>query len=320
VAVEPLVNDTVLALTLAAAIAAGTPLALAAIGELITERAGILNLGVEGMMLLGAVTTFLVANATGQPWLAMLAGAGAGAALASAHAVLSISLRANQIVSGLALVIFGTGLSTFLGRPVEGVPLPPASRLSRTSVPVLEDLPLVGRVLFQQDVVVYATWVLTALVAFYLFRTRPGLALRSVGESPATADAMGLRVNTIRYVHTIAGGLLCGAAGAYLMLARVPAWSQASTTNGIGFIAIALVVFASWRPWRALLGAFIFGLALRANFALQAAGLTVIPAEFLAMTPYLLTILVLIALSVSDLRQRAGAPEALGVAYAREER
>jgi general nucleoside transport system permease protein len=314
------VNDSVLALTLAAAVVAGTPLALAALGELVTERSGILNLGVEGMMLLGAVTTFLVASATGRPWLAMAAGATAGAGLAVAHAVLSISLRANQIVSGLALVIFGTGLSTFLGRPVEGVPLPAAARLPRSSVPVLEDLPLVGRVLFQQDVVVYGTWLLTAAIAVYLFRTRPGLALRSVGESPATADAMGLRVNAIRYTHTIAGGLLCGTAGAYLMLVRVPAWSQASTTNGIGFIAIALVVFASWRPWRALLGAYIFGLALRANFALQAAGLTAIPAEFLAMTPYLLTILVLIALSVSDLRRRAGAPEALGVAYAREER
>jgi general nucleoside transport system permease protein len=314
------VNDTVLALTLAAAVAAGTPLALAAIGELITERAGILNLGVEGMMLLGAVTTFLVANTTGSPWVGMLAGAAAGAALALAHAFLSISLRANQIVSGLALVIFGTGLATFLGRPVEGQPLPAGARIPRTSVLWLQDVPLLGRVLFQQDIVVYATWVLAGVTAFYLFRTRPGLSLRSVGESPATADAMGLRVNTIRYVHTLVGGVLCGAAGAYLMLARVPAWSQAATTNGIGFIAIALVVFASWRPWRALFGAFIFGLALRANFALQAAGVTIIPAEYLAMTPYLLTILVLIALSFSDLRRRAGAPEALGVAYAREER
>jgi general nucleoside transport system permease protein len=312
-------NDSVLAFTLAAAVAAGTPLALAALGELITERSGILNLGVEGMMLLGAVTTFLVASATGSTALAMLAGA-AGAALALAHAALSISLRANQIVSGLALVIFGTGLSTYLGRPVEGVPLPAGARLARVSIPLLDDLPFLGRVLFQQDLVVYATWVLTAAAAIYLFRTRPGLSLRSVGESPATADAMGLRVNAIRYVHTVAGGVLCGVAGAYLILARVPAWSQAATTNGIGFIAIALVVFASWRPWRALLGAYIFGLALRANFALQAAGLTAVPAEFLAMAPYLLTILVLIALSASDLRHRAGAPEALGVAYAREER
>lgn len=313
-------NETVLVLTLAAAVAAGTPLALAAIGELITERSGILNLGVEGMMLLGAVTTFLVANATGSPWFGMAAGALAGGGLAAAHAFLSISMRANQIVSGLALVVFGIGLSTFLGRPIEGIPLPPGARLPRTSIVLLEDFPLLGRVLFQQDLIVYASWILAGATAVYLFRTRPGLSLRSVGESPATADAMGLPVAAIRYSHTIVGGLLCGAGGAYLILARVPSWSQAATTNGIGFIAIALVVFASWRPWRALLGAYIFGLALRAGFALQAAGVTWIPAEFLAMTPYLLTILVLIALSFSDLRQRVGAPEGLGVPYAREER
>jgi general nucleoside transport system permease protein len=312
-------NETVLALTLAAAVSAGTPLALAAIGELITERAGILNLGVEGMMLLGAVTTFLAANATGNPWIGLVAGVAAGGALAAVHAFLSVTMRSNQIVSGLALVIFGTGLSTFIGRPVEGVPLPPSARLSAMPIPGLENLPLVGRALFQQDVLVYASWVIAVAAAFYLFRTRPGLSLRAVGESPATADVMGLPVNTIRYVHTIVGGLLAGAAGSYLMLVRVPAWSQAATTNGIGFIAIALVVFASWRPLRALLGAYLFGLALRANFALQAAGVTV-PAELLSMIPYVLTIAVLIALSFSDLRRRAGAPDALGLAYVREER
>jgi general nucleoside transport system permease protein len=312
-------NETVLALTLAAAVSAGTPLALAAIGELITERAGILNLGVEGMMLLGAVTTFLAANATGNPWIGLVAGVAAGGALAAVHAFLSVTMRSNQIVSGLALVIFGTGLSTFIGRPVEGVPLPPSARLSAMPIPGLENLPLVGRALFQQDVLVYASWVIAVAAAFYLFRTRPGLSLRAVGESPATADVMGLPVNTIRYVHTIVGGLLAGGAGSYLMLVRVPAWSQAATTNGIGFIAIALVVFASWRPLRALLGAYLFGLALRANFALQAAGVTV-PAELLSMIPYVLTIAVLIALSFSDLRRRAGAPDALGLAYVREER
>jgi general nucleoside transport system permease protein len=312
-------NDTVLALTLAAAVSAGTPLALAAIGELLTERAGILNLGVEGMMLLGAVTTFLAANATGSPWLGLAAGVAAGGALAAVHAFLSVTMRSNQIVSGLALVIFGTGLATFIGRPVEGVPLPPSARLSATPIPVLEQLPIIGRALFQQDVLVYASWVIALAVAFYLFRTRPGLAVRAVGESPATADVMGVKVDAIRYVHTIVGGLLAGGAGSYLMLVRVPAWSQAATTNGIGFIAIALVVFASWRPLRALLGAYLFGLALRANFALQAAGVT-FAAEFLSMIPYVLTIAVLIALSFSDLRRRAGAPDALGLAYVREER
>ncbi len=313
-------NESLITLTLAAAVAAGTPLALAAIGEIITQRAGILNLGVEGMMLLGAVTTFLTANATGSPWVGMVAGATSAALLAATHAFVSISLRANQIVSGLALVIFGIGLSTFLGRPIEGVPLDPTARLPGATVPGLKDIPVLGPVLFSQDVVVYATWVLAAATALYLFRTRPGLSVRAVGESISTADAMGIRVAAIRYAHTIVGGMLAGGAGAYLILALLPSWSQAATTNGRGFIAIALVVFASWRPWRALVGAYVFGLALRANFALQAAGVTTISAEFLAMAPYLLTILLLIALSMSDTRRRAGAPEALGLPYAREER
>ena len=311
-------NDTALVLTLAAAVAAGTPLALAALGELLTERAGVLNLGVEGMMLLGAVAAFLAADGSGSPAVGLLAGMLTGGALAAAHGFLSVTMRANQIVSGLALVIFGTGLSTFLGQPIEGRPL--AARLGGAAVPVLADLPVVGRILFQQDLVVYATWVLALLVLGYLGRTRAGLSLRAVGESPATADAMGVRVAAVRYAHTIAGGLLAGAGGAYLILARVPSWAQAATTNGIGWIALALVVFASWRPLRVLAGAYLFGAALRANFALQAAGVRGVPAEVLAMLPYLLTIAVLVALSAGDLRRRVGAPAALGVPYVRDER
>lgn len=311
-------NDTALVLTLAAAVAAGTPLALAALGELLTERAGVLNLGVEGMMLLGAVAAFLAADGSGSPAVGLLAGMLTGGALAAVHAFLSVTMRANQIVSGLALVIFGTGLSTFLGQPIEGRPL--AARLGGAAVPVLADLPVVGRILFQQDLVVYATWVLALLVLGYLGRTRAGLSLRAVGESPATADAMGVRVAAVRYAHTIAGGLLAGAGGAYLILARVPSWAQAATTNGIGWIALALVVFASWRPLRVLAGAYLFGAALRANFALQAAGVRGVPAEVLAMLPYLLTIAVLVALSAGDLRRRVGAPTALGVPYVRDER
>ncbi len=311
-------NDTALVLTLAAAVAAGTPLALAALGELLTERAGVLNLGVEGMMLLGAVAAFLAADGSGSPAVGLLAGMLTGGALAAVHAFLSVTMHANQIVSGLALVIFGTGLSTFLGQPIEGRPL--AARLGGAAVPVLADLPVVGRILFQQDLVVYATWVLALLVLGYLGRTRAGLSLRAVGESPATADAMGVRVAAVRYAHTIAGGLLAGAGGAYLILARVPSWAQAATTNGIGWIALALVVFASWRPLRVLAGAYLFGAALRANFALQAAGVRGVPAEVLAMLPYLLTIAVLVALSAGDLRRRVGAPAALGVPYVRDER
>jgi simple sugar transport system permease protein len=312
------VSDGALVLTLAAAVAAGTPLALAALGELLTERAGVLNLGIEGMMLMGAVTAFLVGDATADPWLGLAAGMLTGGALAAVHAFLSVTMRANQIVAGLALVIFGTGLSTFLGQPVEGRPM--TTRIAEAAVPVLADIPIAGRILFQQDLVVYATWALVLAATFYLTRTRAGLSLRAVGESPATADAMGVRVAATRYAHTIAGGLLAGAGGAYLILARVPSWSQAATTNGIGWIALALVVFSSWRPLRLLAGAYLFGAALRANFALQAAGVRGIPAEVLAMLPYLLTIAVLIGLSLGDLRRRAGAPAALGLPYVRDER
>ncbi len=311
-------TDGVVVLTLAAAVAAGTPLALAALGALLSERAGVLNLGIEGIMLVGAVTAFLAADASGRPLVGLVAGSLAGAAFTAIHAFLSITMRANQIVSGLALVIFGTGIATFLGQSIEGRPL--GARLPRAAIIGLSDVPILGRVLFTQDVVVYGTWIVIALSALYLTRTRTGLALRAVGESPATADAVGIRVAAMRYAHVIVGGGFAGAGGAYVILARVPAWAQAGTTGGIGWIAIALVVFASWRPLRALAGAYLFGAALRANFALQAAGITAIPAEFLAMLPYLLTIVVLMVLSATDTRRRLGAPAALGQPFVRDER
>lgn len=298
--------------------AAGTPLVLAALGELLTERAGVINLGVEGMMLMGAVSAFLAAQGTSSLAAGMLAGMAAAGLLATVHAFLCVTMRANQIVSGLALVIFGSGVATFLGRPIEGQPL--AVRLGHLDLPLLAEVPILGPVLFQQDVVVYGSWLLVLAAAVYLHYTKAGLSARAVGESPATADVMGIRVAAVQYVHTIIGGLLVGASGAYLILARVPNWSQASTTSGLGWIAVALVVFASWRPGRLLLGAYLFGIALRANFTLQAAGVHGVPAEVLAMLPYLLTISVMIVLSVGDTRRRMGAPAALGVAYLRSER
>jgi general nucleoside transport system permease protein len=311
------VNDSVLVLTLAAAVITGTPIALAALGALLNERAGVLNLGIEGIMLVGAVSGFLVTQAVGSPVVGLLGGALAGAVLASLHGFLSVTLRANQIVSGLALVIFGTGVAQFLGQPVEGATL--TTRLTAVAIPGLADLPAVGRVLFQQDLVVYATWVLIGAAAFYLSRTRTGLAVRAVGESPATADAAGIRVAAVRYAHVAVGGALAGIGGAYITTRGAP-WDQAATTGGRGWIAIALVVFASWRPVRALAGAYLFGAALRANFALQAAGIRVVPAEVLSMLPYLLTIAVLIVLSASDRRGRLGAPAALGTPFVRDER
>lgn len=312
------INANVWVIALAGAISFGVPLVLAALGEILAERSGVLNLGVEGMMLIGAVSAFLIADATGSPWLALLAAMAAAAALASVHAFLCVTLRANQIVSGLALVIFGGGLARFVGSSVEGQPR--GAEIDPLRVPGLADLPIVGRVVFQQDVLVYATVVVTALVAFYLTRTRPGLALRAVGESPATADAAGIAVARVRYVHVIVGGAFAGAGAAYTMLVLVPSWNGAGTTDGVGWIALALVVFASWRPWRALAGAVIFGFALRANFTLQAAGISVVPPEILSMLPYVLTIAVLVALAPTATRRRAGAPTALGQPYVRDER
>jgi general nucleoside transport system permease protein len=311
------VSDSVLVLTLAAAVITGTPIALAALGALLNERAGVLNLGIEGIMLVGAVSAFLTTAATGRPLVGLMGGAVAGGLLTAVHAFLSITMRANQIVSGLALVIFGTGVSMFLGQPVEGARL--TDRLGAVPLPGLAELPAIGRILFQQDLLVYVTWLLVAAAAFYLARTRTGLTVRAVGESPATADAAGVRVAAVRYVHVIAGGALAGLGGAYITVRGAP-WDQAATTGGRGWIAIALVVFASWRPLRALAGAYLFGAALRTNFALQAAGIRAIPAEILTMLPYLLTIAVLIVLSATDVRRRLGAPAALGVPFVRDER
>lgn len=310
-------NDGAFVLTLAAAVAAAVPIALAALGELLSERAGVLNLGVEGMMLIGAVTAFQAGDATGNLWFALLAGGLAGAAFSIIHAVLSVTFRANQIVSGLALVIFGTGLSTFIGKSIEGLPLATDFRPVRWGP--LADIPLVGPVVFDQDPIVYATVVVAVLISLYLNRTKTGLALRAVGESPATADTMGVAVSAFRYAHVMLGGLFAGFAGAYLVLGQVPSWSQAGTTAGLGWIALALVVFASWKPMIVLLGAFLFGFARRANFWLQGEGVD-IPAEFLAMLPYLLTVIVLVAFGSRKVRNRVGAPAALGVPYTRDER
>jgi ABC-type uncharacterized transport system permease subunit len=311
------VNDSALVLTLAASVVAAVPIALAALGELLAERSGVLNLGVEGMMLVGAVTAFQVGNGTGNIWLALFVGALAGTGLSLLHAVLSVTLRANQIVSGLSLTIFGTGLATFVGKSIEGLPL--ATDFRPTAWGPLADIPVIGPMFFDQDPIVYVTVVLAIVIGLYFSRTRAGLSVRAVGESPATADSMGVAVARSRYLHVLAGGFLAGAAGAYLVLGQVPSWSQDGTTSGLGWIALALVVFASWNPTRVLLGAFLFGFSRQLNFYLQGRGVD-IPAEVLSMLPYLLTIFVLVVWGSRDLRRRVGAPAALGVAYVREER
>lgn len=303
--------------TLAAAITAGTPILYAALGEILAERAGVLNLGVEGMMLVGAVTGFMMAVSTGSPWLGFLAAMLASGFMAAIFALLTITLRANQVVTGLALTIFGTGLSGFLGKPYVGVPLPLS--FNPVAIPLLADIPLLGPVLFRHDPLVYLTYILVPCLWYFFYRTRPGLNLRAVGENPAAADALGVNVFALRYIYVIIGGMLAGAGGAFLSLSYAPSWLE-NMTAGRGWIAVALVIFAVWDPVKALLGSYLFGGVDALTYTLQAATKIAIPSFFLKMLPYLLTLVVLIIATRQTLVKHIGAPGALAIPYDREER
>lgn len=306
---------SIAALTVAATITTGTTLLYASLGEILTERAGILNLGVEGMMLVGAMAGFAAANAAHNPWVGVLAGAAAGSALALVHAVLTITLRANQTVSGLALTIFGSGLASYLGKPLVGVAL--AQPFTAVHIPVLSNLPVVGPALLQQNPLVYLAFALVALLHYWLKRTHGGLALRAVGESPAAADAAGISVPLVRYLATAAGGALAGMAGVHLSLAVSPSWGEGMVA-GRGWVAVALVIFAAWSPWRAVLGALLFGGVEALAFRIQALGSNL--SHFvLDMLPFLVTVAVL-ALAVARARRQFLAPAALGGVYERERR
>jgi simple sugar transport system permease protein len=312
------VNSNIWLLTFADAISIATTLILASLGAMITERSGVINLGVEGLLLMGAVTGFVVADSTGNLWLALFIAVLVGIVLSSIHAALTVGLRANQIVSGLAMVIFGTGLSSFIGKPIEGDPLPVVIR--PLELGWLADLPLVGPVVFGHDLFTYLTWAAAGGASFYMHRTRPGLLLRATGDAPATVDAQGGSVAHIRWVHTMVGGALMTFAGAWYMFARAAAWNQAATTNGIGWIALALVVFASWRPLRAIGGAVLFGFSLQVPFTLQALQIRTLPPTIVAMFPYLITLAVLVLLSTPRARRLLGAPKMLGQPFVRDER
>ncbi len=312
-----------LASILAIAIRAGTSLVYASIGEIYTERSGVLNLGVEGMMLMGAVSGFAVAYHTNNAWLGVAGAMIIGAVLALIHAFLTVSLRANQVVSGLALTIFATGLASFLGQKLgpNGQPLVGliGPRFKRIPIPVLSDLPVVGDAIFNQDLLVYGMFIFVIVSTFYLYRTRAGLNLRAVGENPRTSDSLGVGVYKVRYIYTIVGGMLVALGGAHLSLSYTPGWTE-NLTGGRGWIAIALVIFAVWSPPRALVGALLFGGINAIQFRLQAAG-TTIPSAFLAMLPYIFTIVVLVIITwYEGLRNRAGGPAALGSPYVREEK
>ncbi|NDL67339.1 ABC transporter permease [Anaerotalea alkaliphila] len=299
----------------------GTPLLFATLGELLTEKAGHLNLGVEGMMLIGAVAGFAAGHFTGSPLLAMGGAFLAGGLGAMIYGFLTVTLRANQVVSGLALTMFGTGISSYLGVNFIGQKMSAeiSAFFSPVAIPLLSSIPYVGRVFFRQDPMVYLGYVTVALLGTYLYRTRIGLNLRAVGENPGAADASGINVDLYKYVHIFLGGALCGLGGAYLSVVAVPQW-QDGITAGRGWIAIALVIFAGWNPFKAILGAYLFGgLSIIGFYFGNYFSAWNISQNLIDMLPYAVTILVLTASSVRKSKEK-GAPKALGVAYYREER
>ena len=295
---------------IASLMVAATPILLAALGELVVEKAGVLNLGVEGMMIMGAVTGFAAAVTTGNAYLGMLAAIGAGALLALVFAVLTQVLMANQVASGLALTLFGLGLSSLVGQGFVGATPP---RTEKLTFGPLTDLPVVGRILFNHDILVYVSLALVAGVWWWLKSTRGGRILRAVGENHDSAHALGYKVRRVRILAILFGGACAGLGGAYLSLIRVPQWTEGMTA-GAGWIALALVVFAAWRPGRALLGAYLFGGIMVLQLNLQAAGFR-IPVEYLAMSPYIITILVLVLMSSNRGRTSLSAPGSLGRSF-----
>ena len=291
-------------------ITASTPLLFAATGELNTEKSGVLNLGVEGMMLVGAIAAFAVASTTGSGLAGIVAGAAAGTAMASVFAFLTLTLLANQVATGLALTIFGIGISALIGASYVGFALEPLPKLA---IPVISDIPVIGPILFGQDFLVYLSFVMIIAVAWFLSRTRPGLILKAVGESHDSAHALGYPVIAIRYAAVLFGGAMSGLAGAYLSLAYTPLWAE-NMTAGRGWIALALVVFATWRPGRVILGAYMFGAITILQLHAQGWGIEV-ASQFMSMLPYLATILVLVLISRDKTKIRLNAPQCIGKVF-----
>ncbi len=304
---------------LAACVVAGVPLLFATVGEVITEKAGNTNLGVEGMMLMGAVMAYVTATGTLSPFATVLAAALAGACGALIYAVLTISLRANQIVTGLTLTIFGTGFAKFVGQPYLGkaVPAEVTQFFVKRPIPLLGDIPLLGPVFFRQDVFVYFSYLVCILAAVYLYKTRLGVNLKAVGENTAAADASGINVTLYKYVHVVIGGALAGLGGAYLSIVRIPLW-QEDVVNGRGWIAVALVIFVAWNPIKAFFGAIVFGGLSIMGMKLQVMGVGISQYVF-DMIPYLATIIILV-FSTHKKRRESQPPADLSNNYFREER
>ncbi len=310
----------------------GTVYLLASLGEIYAERSGILNLGLEGMMIMGAALSFIFTLAYGH-FAAILVAVLAGVLMSLILAVMAVHMRLNQVVTGLALTMLGLGLSGFIASPdvrkivllalnpslpEDALMIQQASKLPEISIPILAQIPLVGRSFFSQNVLVYLSYIAALLMWFILFKTKFGLSIRSVGENPAAADAMGVNVFRVRYLATMIGGGFAGLAGAYLFIGFQPFW-QEGLTAGKGFIALALVILSTWNPIRAILGAYLFGGVETIQFRLQLFGFGARSPYFFAMLPYLVTILTLILISFENVRKKIGVPASLGIPYSREE-
>lgn len=314
---------------LQAGVASGTVLLFATLGEVFAERSGVLNLGVEGMMLIGAMTAFSVTISTGNPWIGVLTAMFFAGLISQIHAFITITLQADQVVSGLALTFLGAGISLVLGEGLSKAGT--VSLLPSFSIPLLSAIPVLGPIFFtKQSVLVYFGYLLTPLAWYYINRTRPGLHLRAVGEYPAAADALGINVFRMRYLYVFVGGLLAGLGGATISLAVSPGWFSELTTGGQGWIAVGLVIFAQWDPVRAAIGSYAFGALRRLILDIQGP-LTLLGFNnpfyynpywgfFLQMLPYAFTVIVLVIGSREAMRKRLGAPAALGEPYIRGER
>ncbi len=317
-----------LVIILHAGLATGTILLFAAIGEIFTERAGILNLGVEGMMLIGAMAGFSSSLATGNPWLGLVVAMLAGGILSLAHGLVTIHFQADQVVSGLSLTFLGTGLALVLG---EGLTGQNPALIPTFTIPGLASIPIIGGAFFShQSALVYLGYLFVPAVWYYINKTRPGMHLRAIGEKPSAADTMGINVYRLRYFYVFVGGCLAGLAGATISLSVSPGWYSAQTTSGQGWIAVGLVIFAQWNPIRAAVGGYLFGALRRGILDLQGPALIFGITNplyinsnygfFLQMTPYLLTILALVLGARMAMKKRLGAPAALGIPYIRGER
>ncbi|MBC2582507.1 ABC transporter permease [Clostridium sp. DJ247] len=302
---------------LAAAVVAGTPLLFGTLGEIITEKVGNLNLGVEGLMLIGSVMGFMIGLKTGNPIMALLAAMIAGALGSLIYAFLTVSFKANQTVTGLTLTIFGTGFSSLMGTKLVGQVAPDSikSFFKPVEIPILSKIPVLGPIFLRQDVFVYLGYICAILLGIYLYKTSKGLNVIAIGENPAAADAASINVNLYKYIHILLGGALCGLGGAYLSLVYVPAW-QENVTAGRGWIAVALVIFAGWNPYKAIAGAYFFGGLDIIGFRMNN---PIVSQYLIDAVPYLVTFIVLVVVSMKKSRKNAP-PKALGNAYFREER